>query len=186
MVLRVARSRDEAHLYLDLHPCDWCGSVDTDWDSALTGDGGVPARRYHGTCGGCGQAREFVFRAPERPAAPPPDEIVFFGGSEPSRLFDAGQWRTIADVGVQEGSAPSTGDRAGDLERRQAFAVAVAALSEVLKFIPDGADAVPESAFWTEYGRAVREQHPEHFTRADLERTRHSYRSEMAELFRHL
>ena len=35
MPFTVARSRDEAHLYLDLHPCDECGSVDTTWDSAL-------------------------------------------------------------------------------------------------------------------------------------------------------
>ncbi|MEJ3743606.1 hypothetical protein WEI85_09985 [Actinomycetes bacterium KLBMP 9797] len=178
MVLPVVRTRDEAHLYMDLRPCERCGSAEITWQSQLTHDGGVPARRYHGTCAGCGAAREFVFRLPERPAVPG-DDGVFFGGPEPSQLLDAGEWRLIADLGVREGSAPRTGDPADDAERQRAFALALAAMDEIIKFIPDGADGVPESAFWTARGRAEYDRNPASFTRARLEIWRDTFRDEM-------
>ncbi|MFC7548793.1 hypothetical protein ACFQUZ_20845 [Plantactinospora sp. GCM10030261] len=183
MAQPVVRSRDEAHLYLDLHPCV-CGRVDVAWENALTSDESVPARRYHGTCGGCDREREFVFRLPERPALPAEDDIVFFGGSEPSQLFDAGQWRLIADAALDDASSQSTGDPDAEPGLRLSFAVAVAAVIEVMKFIPEGADAVPDSAFWTTHGRAARDQRPEQFTRAELERTRMAYQERMADRFR--
>lgn len=183
MVLPVVRARDEAQLYMDLHPCERCGSVEITWESQLTHDEGAPARRYHGTCGACRAPREFVFRLPERPAIPGPDDAVFFGGPEPSQLFDAGEWRLIADAGVRDGSAPATGDPAVDGERKRSFAVAVAALGEVLKFIPAGADAVPESAFWTAHGRAAFDENPKRFRRDSLEEWRETYEFEMAMRF---
>ncbi|MFI5731868.1 hypothetical protein ACIA49_17220 [Kribbella sp. NPDC051587] len=45
---------------------------------------------------------------------------------------------------------------------------ASAALDEVLKFIPDGADAVPREAFASELGRAVYDAGPDRFARAEL------------------
>ncbi|MBO4208610.1 hypothetical protein [Micromonospora echinofusca] len=184
MALPIVRSRDEAHLYLDLHPCPHCGSVDVTWQSALTDDGGVPARRYHGACGGCGQFREYVFRLPARPALPGPDDLVFFGGPEPSQLLDAGEWRLVADLGIRDGSAPFRGDPVLRAERRQSFAMAVAALGEIVKFIPEGADAVPETAFWTEHGRAARDRDPERFRREQVTRWRQAFADEFADRFR--
>lgn len=184
MALPIVRSRDEAHLYLDLHPCERCAGVDITWQSALTDDGGVPARRYHGVCAGCQQRREFVFRLPGRPALPGPDELVFFGGPEPSELLDAGEWRLVADLGVRDGSAPFRGDPGLRAERRQSFAMAVAAFGEMLKFIPEGADAVPDSSFWTAHGRAVRDRDPEHFSRDHLTRWRQSFADEFTDRFR--
>ena len=43
MALPVARTRDEAHLYMDMRPCPKCGKSDVHWDSALTSDEGAPA-----------------------------------------------------------------------------------------------------------------------------------------------
>ncbi|MGW0432172.1 hypothetical protein ACWDV4_06455 [Micromonospora sp. NPDC003197] len=183
MALPIVRSRDEAHLYLDLHPCTKCGGVDVAWESALTSDQGAPARRYHGTCTGCRTYREFIFQLPERPAVPGPDDLVFFGGPEPSRLFDAGEWRLISEAAIYEGGAPKSSDPAVNAARRQTFALGVAAIGEILKFVPDGTDAVPESCFWTPRGRARYEKNRAHFSREYLERSHQSFQYEMADRF---
>jgi hypothetical protein len=43
------------------------------------------------------------------------------------------------------------------------LAVARAAVDEVIKFVPAGADAVPHDGFWTREGRAVRDAEPGRF-----------------------
>jgi hypothetical protein len=183
MVLPIVRTRDEAHLYLDLHPCERCRSVEVAWQSGLTHDKGVPARRYHGFCTGCRTAREFVFRLPERPVVPAADDLVFFGGPEPSELFDAGEWRLIGEAAIADGSAPPTGDPTVDASLRRAFALGVAAYREILKFLPDGADAVPESSFWTPHGRAAFDENPGQFGRDYLELRWRTWQAELADRF---
>lgn len=183
MALPVVRSRDEAHLYMDLHPCERCQSAETAWQSALASDEGEPARRYYGTCEGCGAPREFVFRLPERPAVPGPDDVLFFGGPEPSQLLDPGEWQLVADTGVRAGGAPATGDPAVDGERKRSFELAIAAIGEILKFIPEGHDAVPESAFWTPHGRAVYQENPKRFRRETLQRWQAMFQDEMRSRF---
>jgi hypothetical protein len=184
MALPVARSRDEAHLYMDLQPCRRCGSVEVDWRSALGDDEGAPARRYFGPCAACGTAREFTFRLPDRPDVPGPDDVVFFGGPEPSQLFDPGEWGLIADSCIRDGSAPPTGDPAADAARKRSFAVGVAAYGEILKFIPDGADAVPAAAFRSPHGRAMFEHDPQLFRRDRLARRWEDFRTELEDRFR--
>jgi hypothetical protein len=184
MALPIVRSRDEAHLYMDLHPCERCHSVEVAWQSDLTNDEGAPARRYHGICTGCRTSREFVFRLPERPAVPGPDDLVFFGGPEQSQLFDAGEWRLIGEVALKDGSAPPTGDLSEDAERKRSFALAVAAFGEILKFIPNGADAVPESSFWTPHGQAAHDENPGQFDRDYLQRWQRAFQAEMEDRFR--
>jgi hypothetical protein len=173
-VLPVARTRDEAHLYMDLHPCDRCGAVDIIWHSALADRDGVPARRYSGRCEGCGAAREFVFALPERPELPDPRDVVFFGADR-SQLLDAGEWLLVSDLCAQAGSAPAGSDRER-AEVRESMAVAAAAVAEVLKFVPPGADEVPDSAFWSDRGRTVREQEPGRFRRRRLSIVGDTYR----------
>ncbi|GAA1512248.1 hypothetical protein GCM10009677_51550 [Sphaerisporangium rubeum] len=164
----VARTRDEAHLYLDLHPCAACGSVDVTWQDALVTSGGSAATRYSGICPGCGAAREYVFASPRR-------EVVaagfpVFGGPEPSRLLDAGEWLWVADLTA--GNVP-----AGDpVAARRALAVAAAAVEEVVKFIPPGADRVPDEAFWSDRGRRVRAAEPGRFQVDRLLVVRDTYR----------
>ncbi len=166
----LARSRDEAHLYLDLHPCHRCGSVDVRWEDALVVVSQGPARRYFGTCRGCGQERDFVFLLPERRGLPPAGPGVSFGDGRPSQLLDAGEWLWVADLTA--GRVP-TDDPPGAW---RALAIATAAVDEILKFLPDGADEAPDSAFWSVRGRRVRAEEPGRFRRDRLVRMRDFYR----------
>jgi hypothetical protein len=180
VTLPVARTRDEAHLYMDMHPCEQCGDVNVTWESSLTNDDGAPARRYRGACGGCGAQREFVFAAPERPVAPGPDDVVFFGGSEPSQLLDPGEWLLVADLCAQAGTAlPGS---PADADARESMAIAAAAMDEIVKFVPPGADAVPEPAFWSVRGRTVHHQEPGRFHRRRLLIVRDTYRDALEQM----
>jgi hypothetical protein len=174
-VLPAARTRDEAHLYMDLNPCE-CGEVDVTWQSSLTDQNGVPARRYSGGCPGCGQQREFLFGLPQRPLVPGPEEIVLFGGPECSQLLDAGEWLLVADLCARAGSVRPDDPEGHRAEARESMAIAAAAVQEVLKFVPAGADEVPDTGFWTERGRAVRHQEPGRFRRRPLAIVRDTYR----------
>ncbi|MEU7691301.1 hypothetical protein OHB01_17060 [Microbispora hainanensis] len=165
MPYSIARSRDEAQLYLDLHPCA-CGSVDTDWDSGLASVEGELVTSYEGRCAACGAEREHLFGLPAREVTP--TGFPTFGGAEPSELLDPGEWLWVADLTA--GNAPMEGDR------RQALSIARAAVEEVIKFVPPGQDEVPEDAFWSERGRAVRAAEPGRFRLDRLLVVRDTYR----------
>jgi hypothetical protein len=171
MTFAVARTRDEAHLYLDLHPCP-CGSVDTTWRSGLVSADGGPANRYSGTCGGCGAEREYIFGLPERPVMP--SGYPTFGGEEPSQLLDAGEWLWVADLTA--GNVPVD----DEAEARRTLAVATAAVEEVVKFIPPGADEVPDDGFWSRRGQEVRTAEPGRFELDRLLIVRDTYRDLVA------
>ena len=178
----VARTRDEAHLYMDLHPCTGCGDADVRWESALVDHEGAPARRYSGACAGCGAAREFVFALPERPAGIPDHEVLSFGGYERSELLDAGEWLWVSDLSAQSATGvvlDPEGVEVPDPQAREALAVAVAAMNEILKFLPEGADEVPESAFWSDRGRELRHVAPGRFQRRRLHAVRDTYRDRL-------
>ena len=168
MALPVARTRDEAHLYLDLHPCETCGSAEVTWRSGLVEAGGSLAARYAGTCEGCGTPRSHLFGLPERETFS--DRFPAFGGAEPSQLLDAGEWLWVADLTA--GNVPAD-DADG---ARQALAIAMAAVEEVVKFIPPGRDEVPEGAFWSERGRRLRAAEPGRFQVERLLIVRDTYR----------
>ena len=182
MALPVARTRDEAHLYMDMRPCVTCGKSEVHWDTALTTDDGSPARRYTGTCPGCGSAREFIFRLPIRPLLPRPGDVVLFGAEEPSELLDAGEWLYVADICAQ--AAVGGPDREpGPIltpEARESLIVAIAAMDEVLKFIADGRDEVPRGGFWSDRGRRLRQTEPGRFCRRRLLSVRNSYRDALS------
>jgi hypothetical protein len=55
-------------------------------------------------------------------------------------------------------------------------------VDEVLKFLPDGADGLPDSAFWTERGETVRMLDPSRFEPCRLVALRDKYRGESARL----
>jgi hypothetical protein len=198
MPLPVARTRDEAHLYMDLHPCHVCDHSDVLWEAGLASDEGAPARRYSGTCSGCGIGREFVFRLPPYPVVPRPGEVVTFGGPECSELLDAGEWLYVADVCARaaagtEAGPPTAGSfgpfgpggAGGDptalnREARESLLVAIAAIEEILKFVPVGQDEVPRGAFWSERGRRLRQSEPGRFRRRRLAVVRDRYRDVLA------
>lgn len=179
----LARTRDEAMLYLELHPCAQCGETATEWNNALSHDDGRPARRYYTTCPSCGAQREYLFRLAEPPLIPPADVPVLFGGRQPSELLDAGEWLRVADV-CARAAVPAGAEESGrthyDREARESLEVAVAAMDEVLKFIPENADAVPLSAFWTGDGQQVRAREPGRFERDRLLIVRSTYRNALA------
>jgi len=168
-----ARTRDEAQLYLDLHPCERCGSIDVAWESALVSAEGALARSYFGRCPGCGVEREVVFRLPDVRTQKNAADLVHFGGPEPSELLDPGEWLWVADLSAA--NVPVD----GGLAARRALAIAAAAMDEILKFVPPGADRVPAAAFWSERGLRLRDQEPGRFRRERLAIVRDSYRSQL-------
>lgn len=172
MRLRVARTRDEAHLFLDLHPCAECGSVETAWDHALVVVDGELTGRYRGTCSVCGREREYLFALPEREVTPV--GYPTFGGPEPSELIDAGEWLWVAELAA--GNVPPD----DDAEAGRALAIAASAVDEAIKFVPPGASDVPEPAFWSERGRLMREQEPSRFSRDALVAAREAFRKRAA------
>lgn len=179
MALPLARTNTEAHLYMNLRPCR-CGEVVFDRQSAVVEAEGDLASHYSGPCARCGAQREFLFRLPEQILVPSADDVRF-GGNAPSELLDPGEWLWVADAYAGRGSAEP--GQLGEEERntaRQDLATAAAAMDEVLKFIPPGADAVPTHAFWSDRGRAVYASEPGRFRRARLEAVRDTYRQLLA------
>ena len=166
MAFAVARTWDEAQLYLELHPCPDCGSVDAPWEQALIQIRGELASSYAATCPGCSAEREYLFGVPEHET--PVHGWPTFGGPEPSELLDAGQWLDVADTAAA--AVPTDPVEAG-----RVLAIAQAAVVEVIKFVPAGADAVPDDEFWTPEGQAVRTAEPGRFRLDRLLVTRDAY-----------
>lgn len=154
-----ARSNAEAHLYMDLHPCPACGERDFDRRSAVINDAGTLCSRYTGPCARCGAPRTFVFELPDA-IRPVHADYVEYGGDDPSRIIDPGEWLAVAAAHARRG-------------RRRDWDIARAAITEVRKFLPAGLhgrplDRVPDEAFWTARGRAVRDADPDAFTQIQL------------------
>ena len=164
----IARTSAEAHLYLDLIPCDTCGQRGFSTYSAVVEVDGVLCSRYAGPCGHCGAAREFLFRLPAQVMLPLGRDPVF-GGPEPSMLLDPGQWLAVADAAASED--PATG-RVEPADLRYA----AAALDEVVKFIPAGATQVPPQAVVSADGMEVYAQEPGRFARDRLAAVAQVYR----------
>lgn len=149
-----SRSSDECHLYMDLNPCQ-CGEIDFEPQHWVEQSGHQLVACFVGTCRGCGTARSFHFALEQEMPPPPPA----FGGDSPSRIIDPGQFLWVAEELAAWASADPA-DRADESEDGvvEAITTAVAAVEEALKFIPAGADAVPEEAFnapesWLRYQR---------------------------------
>lgn len=154
----VARSSLECHLYIQFQGCT-CGAPASGLAHRLVQREGRLCAAYAGTCGRCARPLEFVFVLA--------DEIVSasqFGGAEPSQIIDAGQYLETSILAATAVPADFRGLTALQRDQGlQSLRRAIAALEEVLKFIPPGADAVPESAFFTPAGRAVRAREPGRF-----------------------
>ncbi|GAA4698699.1 hypothetical protein [Phytohabitans rumicis] len=176
VALRLARTSAEAHLYMELRPCQACGESAFEPSSSIIEADGDLASRYSGACPSCGAAREFTFRLPDDIPLPSDDDPSF-GDDRPSELLDAGEWLWLGDVLASDAPADPAGLAAP--ERRLArmdLLTAASALAEVLKFVPPDADAVPPQALWSERGRAVYAAEPGRFRRLRLEAVRDVYR----------
>ena len=104
-----ARSATEAHLYLDLHPCE-CGTARPRGIQDLRDAGNGRLTSVHsGTCPGCGRRWSVAFTLP---ASPPPAGCI--GDGEASAIIDPGQWLWLSnlDAGFPAAGVPSPRDRA--------------------------------------------------------------------------
>lgn len=93
-----------------------------------------------------------------------------FGGPEPSRIIDPGEFVWIGDrVSTESGLRLLNTPLAEHREIRPATAYAIAAFEEVAKFLPEGADRIPEERFTSERGREVYAKDPTRFTRKEID-----------------
>lgn len=179
--VRVARTNAEAHLYMDLHPCRCGATAFPRRSSVVQVDAGL-ASRYDGDCAQCGQPREFTFLLPEV-VLPPNGKRIRYGGAEPSQLLDAGEWLEVADRFAR--AVPPRPERLAGTERdrvRRYLASALAALDEVVKFIPPGQVAVPLDDLWSDRGRTVLAREPGRFQLRRLVAVRDAYLDALARL----
>jgi hypothetical protein len=175
----LARTNEEAHLFLELHPCP-CGEPDFEPVSSLTQVGDDWICRYSGECVACGRPRAYEFRQPVEIAIP--DETVWADGDQPSELLDAGEWLWVADTYASRSTDHNDLSEPARRQLRTDLLAARAAVLEVLKFLPTGAGEVPDDAFWTERGRAVRDAEPGRFGRLRLDAARAAYDRMLADL----
>ncbi len=181
MTVPLARTPAEAHLYMDISPCA-CGETQLARDSTLLASGDDMLRQYAGACPRCGAAREFLFRLPAMPTPSSPGRVSF-GGDEPSELLDPGQWLWVAEAYADLHPADPADFAPGEAQRARAdLEYALAAVDEVVKFVPAGAQAVPESAFRSERGRAAYQREPYRFGLAVLVAVRDTYRDLLGRL----
>jgi hypothetical protein len=168
----LARTSYESLYYVDTLPCPRCGALRTKWTSAMVQlDGGGLGDVYRGDCENCGEHREHTFRLPEHHLPRPAGVTVFYGGAEPSQLIDAGQWLNLWDEMVAR-------LRAGSDAARLHAEVAWVSVDEARKFLPDGADELPASAFWTPAGRERYEREAGRLTRRRLRSLQELLRSD--------
>lgn len=91
-----------------------------------------------------------------------------------SQLVDAGQWVTLASwyarralaADMAAASAGASQDALDEVEHH--WTMAAEALTEALKFLPEGAPEIPPEAFWSELGEQTRRDDPGRFTRDRL------------------
>ncbi|WP_214411987.1 hypothetical protein [Sphaerisporangium fuscum] len=102
-------------------------------------------------------------------------------GSGRSELIDAGQWRALGASYARRAMredlmfAAAPGDRERFEEVLLTWELARDATIEAARFLPEGADEVPGSGFWTEQGAEVRREAPGRFTRESLEDDIYTY-----------
>jgi hypothetical protein len=168
-----ARSPSECQFYMDLHPCG-CSRVDFEWSHHyIRQQVGRMVSVYQGVCDGCGDHRMFEFEVSGVVVAPPA-----FGGAQPSLIIDPAEFLTLSRRAAAAAPADPrqlSGDAAADA--LDSIEMAVAALEEVLKFIPADAPAVPADAFRSDAGRAMYAHEPQQFERVWLERLLGTYRA---------
>jgi hypothetical protein len=168
------RSIAEEHLYMDFHPCS-CGEADwSNLKQTLSVLGPTMASVFVGPCRRCSTPREFLFQVLE-PAAYP--KGASFGGPEPSEILDPGQFLVASDRWAAE--VPASPARLDKTARRRAAGTlrkAIAAMEEVLKFIPASEQEVPGRAFRSQESSRLLAEVPGQFRRNRLEARLESYR----------
>jgi hypothetical protein len=178
----VARSSSECRLYLERHAHD-CGEKAFQARSTLEKRGGDMYAIYEAACPKCGRLRRVEFLL--HPEVPPPAPA--YGGSKVSQIIDPGEFFLAADRAAKDAPDSLKGlspERAAYARAR--LTEAVAAMDEVLKFIPKGADDIPASAFTSAAGKEIYRKTPTRFIRSRLEAIANTYREGLRDYDREL
>jgi hypothetical protein len=173
----ISRSSAECHLYIELHACE-CGEARAPWKHQLESRVDALVTVYDGVCEQCARPWSFEF-ALDPEVAP----IGKFGGARPSQIVDAGQFLAVADAAAR--AVPAEVNRLDDLSRQRARALmqrAVAAIEEVLKLIPHGADRVTVDTLSSALGKQMYLAEPGRFRQSRLEAVLGVYRQAVAQL----
>ena len=113
-----------------------------------------------------------AFAGVETPSA----ERGTFGGDARSELIDPGEWLAVSDAYAAQAPAEPAGLSPEQIRRGHAVvARAGSAVDEVLKFIPEGAEEVPVSAFFSDRGREIYTREPGRFRKVRLAAVREAY-----------
>ena len=150
----VARSLEEARLYLDLRPhgCGYAGRFEP--ELTLSRRDGQRVAVYQGTCAGCSESRRVEFAVPEI-------AVAGYGADEPSRILDAGEFLWASDRAAERAAAlAGSADQADRASARAALDVAIDALHEVRKFGP----VTAAGQLGSELGRQSYAANPDRFT----------------------
>lgn len=161
---------------MELHPCE-CGVHAFEQRHWLSERGDDLLAIYEGPCRGCKKVRHFELKLiDDLPPAPPA-----FGGPEPSQLIDPGEFLAAAErtAGAVPTDAPSRPPHERTAAKRE-LGVAIAALEEVLKFIPAGKDRVPPGCF--NGTRPIYDAEPARFDRSRIEAMIAGYRQRVSSL----
>jgi hypothetical protein len=156
---------------MQLHPCG-CGEQAFPWTrhTQAQADDGV-ATVYEGHCPRCGQPRSFIFLVPAAFVPPPA-----FGAGSPSEIVDPSEFLRLAEGATRDVPAALGALSAEPREAAlDAVDVAIAAIDEVLKFVPPGARGVPRELFLTDAGRAAFDARPARYGVEQLAATRRYY-----------
>jgi hypothetical protein len=173
----ISRSSAECHLYIELHTCE-CGEARAPWKHQLESRVDALVTVYDGSCDRCTRPWTFEFRLD-----PEISPIGKFGGSKPSQIVDAGQFLAVADAAAR--GVPAEVNRLDDLSRQRARALmarAVAAIEEVLKFIPPDADRVPADSLFSVMGKETYLAEPGRFRKSRLDAVLSVYRQAVVRL----
>src|SRR5262245_787977 len=155
----IARSSAECHLYIELRACE-CGEGRSPWKHRLESRADAQIAVYEGRCDRCSAPWTFEFALDAEACA-----IGKFGGTKPSQIVDAGQFLAVADAAARAVSA----DVSALDERQRARALmlrAVAAIEEVFKFIPLGADRVVADSLFSVRGKEMYLAEPGRFRKS--------------------
>jgi hypothetical protein len=173
----ISRSSAECHLYIELHACE-CGEARAPWKHQLESRVDALVTVYDGVCERC--TRPWMFEFALDPEVAPMGK---FGGARPSLIVDAGQFLAAADAAAR--AVPAQANGIDDLSRQRARALmlrAVAAIEEVLKLIPQGADRVTADSLFSALGKQMYLAEPGRFRKSRLEAVLGVYRQAVARL----
>lgn len=149
---------------MELHPCS-CGEQEFAWsEHRLARQGDRLVSTYEGICGRCGVERSFTFEVTG--VAPP---VPAFGADAPSQIIDPGEFLAVSsELAGSVPDDPASLDPDDLDDAYDAIAASVAALDEVLKFVPSGEDGVPPEAFFSARGAELYRDDPDQFGRERL------------------